>query len=195
MITISPLRLEDINAVAKLHATELRYSFNSRIGPAHLACIYRVMLTQTDTFVGVAMDAGVPVGLVSGALDVRTMRPAILRSLGMRGKLRMMLGLLRNPSAVFALLEELKSRPPVKAGSQEVNACLTTIAVASSHRRMGLAARLVTALEDFFRARGASHYWLDTIAENTGARSFYRKRGFVELGIHGKTVVFLKHIG
>ena len=77
---------------------------------------------------------------------------------------------------------------------QEVNACLTTIAVASSHRRMGLAARLVTSLEDFFRARGVSHYWLDTITENAGARSFYQKQGFIEVATHGKTVVFLKQL-
>lgn len=193
-ITISPLRAEDIDAVARLHATELQYSFNSQIGPKHLACVYRAMLSQPDSLVGVAMDAGVPVGIISGSMDARTLKPLILRSLGLRGKLRMIGGLLFKPSAFFTLLEEIKSRPAVKAGNQDVNACLTTIAVASSHRRMGLAARLVTTLEDFFRVRGVSHYWLDTITENAGARSFYQKQGFVEVAIYGKTVVLLKNL-
>jgi ribosomal protein S18 acetylase RimI-like enzyme len=191
-ITISPLRAEDIKAAAKLHAAELPYSFNSKLGAKHLACIYRAMLEQPDSYVGVAMDAGVPVGVVSGTLDVRTLKPAILQSLGLRGKLSMIAGLLCQPSAGFTLLEEMRSRPPVKANGLEVNACLTAIAVASSHRRMGLAARLVASLEDFFRAREASHYWLDTIVENTGARAFYQRLGFTEIARQGRTVVLLK---
>lgn len=193
-ITISPLRAEDIEAVAKLHAAELPYSFNSKLGAKHLACIYRAMLAQPDSYVGVAMDAGVPVGVVSGTLDVRALKPAILHSLGLCGKLRMIGRLLCNLSAGFTLLEEMKSRPPVKTDGLEVNACLTAIAVASSHRRMGLAARLVAALEDFLRARGASHYWLDTIVENSGARSFYQTQGFVELTKLGQTVILLKQL-
>jgi ribosomal protein S18 acetylase RimI-like enzyme len=193
-ITISPLRAEDIEAVAKLHATELPYSFNSKIGAKHLARVYRAMLEQPHSYVGVAIDAGVPLGVVSGTLDVSALRPAILHSLGLRGKLRMLGGLLCQPSAGFTLLEEMKSRPPVKAGDQEVNACLTAIAVATSHRRVGLAARLVASLEDFFRAHGANYYWLDTIVDNSGARTFYQKQGFMELATHGKTVVFIKQL-
>lgn len=193
-ITISPLRAQDIEAVAKLHATELPYSFNSKIGPEHLSCIYQAMLKQPDSYVGVAIDAGAPVGVVSGTLDTRTLKRAILNSLGWQGKLRMIGGLLCQPSAGLALLEEMKSRPPVKAGGQEVNACLTAIAVATSHRRMGLAVRLVTSLEEFFRSRKASHYWLDTIIENTGARAFYQRQGFTEIVTHGRTVVLLKQL-
>ena len=193
-ITISPLRAEDIEAVARLHAAELPYSFNSKLGGKHLVCIYRAMLEQPDSYVGVAMDAGIPVGVVSGTLDARKLKPAILRSLGLRGQLRMIARLLRKPSAGFTLLEEMKSRPPVKADGLEVNACLTAIAVASSHRRMGLAARLVASLEDFFRAHAASHYWLDTIVEDAGARAFYQRLGFTEIATHGRTVVLLKRL-
>jgi ribosomal protein S18 acetylase RimI-like enzyme len=193
-ITISPLRAEDIPAVANLHAAELRYSFNSKMGAKHLACIYRAMSAIPDCFIGVAAEAGVPVGVVSGTLDVRLLKPAILQSLGWRGKLRMIGGLLRQPSAVLTLLEEMKSRPPVKVGDREVNACLTAIAVEASHRRKGLASQLVTALDEFFRARGVSHYWLDTISENTGARSFYQKLGFTEVTQLGQTVVLRKQL-
>jgi len=193
-ITISPLRPEDILAVANLHAAELQYSFNSKLGVKHLARIYRAMTAFPDSFVGVALDDGVPVGVVSGTLDVATLKRAIIRSLGWRGKLRMVGGLLLKPSAIFALLGEMKPRPPVRVGEQEVSACLTAIAVAASHRRKGLASQLVTALEDFFRTRGISHYWLDTVTENSGARSFYKKLGFSEVAQLGHTVVLLKHL-
>ncbi len=58
-------------AVAELHATELRYSFNSKLGAKHLASIYRAMSAIPDCFIGVALDAGVPVGVVSGTFDVK----------------------------------------------------------------------------------------------------------------------------
>lgn len=193
-INILPLRAEQIEAVANLHAAELRYSFNSRLGPAHLARIYRAMISQSDCFVGVALDGDKPVGVVSVTLDVRKLKPAILESLGLSGKIKMLCGLVLHPSAICSLLEEMKSRPQVEVEGQPVNACLTAIAVASTHRRMGLAAKLVSALEEFFRARGAKNYWLDTNVENKGARDFYCKQGFVEHGIHGKTVVLLKEI-
>jgi ribosomal protein S18 acetylase RimI-like enzyme len=193
-ITISPLREEDIPTVAKLHAAELQYSFNSRLGPQHLASVYRAMAKIPDCYIGVALDNNVPVGVVSGAVNVKKVKPAVLRSLGLQGYLRLAGRLLITPSAFAALLSESKSRPPVIAEGKEIDACLTAIAVAASHRRKGLASQLVTALEDFFRARGVSHYWLDTVLENTGARSFYQSIGFTEVMEVGKTVVLLKRL-
>jgi len=193
-IPIAPLREPDILAVAKLHHAELPYSFNSQLSVAHLARIYRIMCALPDCFVGVATDAGVPVGVVSGTRDVRGLKPAILKGLGWHGKLAMIGGLLRKPSAVFTLLEEMKSRPPIKSGEKPVNACLTTIAVVSSHRRQGLATHLVSALEGFFRSGEVTHYWLDTIVENSSALAFYRKQGFAEVFVTSRTVVLLKEL-
>jgi len=193
-ISISPLRNEDIQVVARLHAAELRYSFNSQLGPAHLSEIYRAMLGSPGSYVGVAWDGDIPAGIVSGTLDTQALKQTVLRSLGFSGKLRMAGRLLFKPKAVFALVEEMKSRPPVKIGAREVKACLTAIAVASSYRRMGLAAKLTGALEDFFRTNGVTHYWLETISENSSAREFYRKQGFTEVATHGKVVVLVKPV-
>ena len=181
--------------MARLHAAELRYSFNSQLGAAHLAEIYRAMLRSSDSYVGVAWDGNIPAGVVSGTLDTQALKKSVLQSLGFTGKLRMAGRLLFKPRAVFALVEEMKSRPPVQIGGHEVKSCLTAIAVASSHRRMGLAAKLAGALEDFFRTNGVTHYWLETIVENSSARAFYRKQGFEEAATHGRVIVFMKRIG
>jgi ribosomal protein S18 acetylase RimI-like enzyme len=194
MISIAPLRAEDVDAVARLHAAELRYSFNSQLGAAHLAEIYRALLGSPGSYVGVAWDGNIPAGVVSGTLDTNMLKQAVLGSLGFGGKLRMAGRLMLRPTAVFALIEELKSRPPVRIGKREVKACLTAIAVASSHRRMGLAAKLTNALEDFFRANGVSDYWLETISENSSARAFYVKQGLTEVLTHGQVVVFVKQL-
>lgn len=190
-VTISPLRTEAVPAVAKLHASELRYSFNSMLGAKHLAGIYRTMSALPYCFVGVALEAGVPVGIVSGTLDERLLKSAVLRSMSWRG---MIGGLLCRPSAGFALLKEMKPCPSVQAGDRVVTASLTAIAVATSHRREGLASQLVAALEEFFRGQGVTHYRLDTIAKNTGARGFYRKLGFVEAVQSGQTIILLKQL-
>lgn len=180
--------------MASLHVAELQYSFNSKIGPEHLARVYRAMSKIPDCYIGVALENNVPIGVVSGALNVKKLKPAVLRSLGWRGCFRLAARLLTTPSAFGALLSESKSRPPVIAEGKEIDACLTAIAVAATHRRKGLASELVRALEEFFRARKVSHYWLDTVLENTGARSFYKKLGFVEVMEVGKTVVLLKQL-
>jgi len=193
-ISISPLRAGDIEAVARLHAAELRYSFNSQLGPAHLAEIYRAMLGDPGSYVGVAWDGNIPAGVVSGTLDSHALKQAVLRAFGLGGKVRMAGRLLLHPRAVLALVEGMKSRPPVKVAEQEVKACLTAIAVAASHRRMGLAAKLTNALEEFFRTNKVRYYWLETILENERARAFYRKQGFDELAAQGRIVVLTKHI-
>jgi len=183
-----------VEAVARLHAAELRYSSNSQLGAPHLAKIYRAMLGAPGNYVGVAWDGNTPAGVVSGTLDPDALKHAVLRTLGFGGKLNMLGKLLLRPKAINALIEETKSRPVVRVQEREVRACLTAIAVASSHRRMGLAAKLTITLENFFRANGVDYYWLETILENSGARWFYLKQGFREIGTHGRVVVFVKKI-
>ena len=193
-ISILPLRAEDVNLVAALHETELRYSFNSQLGSAHLAEIYRAMLASPGSYVGVAWDGNVPAGVVSGTLDSKALKQNILRTLGVIGRLRILWRLVLRPRALITFFAEMKPRPTVRIGDLPVRACLTTIAVASTHRRMGVAAKLAEALEIFFRTAGVAGYWLETIRGNSGALAFCRKQGFVEVETIGQTVVMLKRL-
>jgi ribosomal protein S18 acetylase RimI-like enzyme len=142
--------------------------------------------------VGVARDGKILAGVVSGTLDTRALKKKALRALGFGGAVRMAGRTLIKPGALLAMVHEMKSRPPTKIGDQEVKACLTAIAVASSHRRMGLATKLTRALEEFFRAKGVKYYWLETVVENSGARAFYLEQGFEEMASHGGVVRFMK---
>ena len=49
-----------------------------------------------------------------------------------------------------------------------------------SHRRRGLATRVVEALGDWARARGASHAYLQVAAPNTVAIASYERLGFAD---------------
>ena len=58
---------------------------------------------------------------------------------------------------------------------------LQRIAVAASHRRTGLASRLLGDLQSAARARGANRMLLEVSAANEGALAFYAAHGFVEI--------------
>ena len=56
--------------------------------------------------------------------------------------------------------------------------------VDSQHHGRGMAARLMTAVDDAARARGARTLWLGVWEKNHRARAYYRKAGFVDIGSH-----------
>jgi GNAT superfamily N-acetyltransferase len=56
--------------------------------------------------------------------------------------------------------------------------------VDSSHHGRGLAARLMAAVDDAARQRGAKTLWLGVWEKNYRARAYYRKAGFLDIGSH-----------
>lgn len=58
---------------------------------------------------------------------------------------------------------------------------LQRIAVATAHRRTGVATSLLEEAADLARAEGADRLLLEVREDNAGAIAFYRARGFVEI--------------
>lgn len=56
-----------------------------------------------------------------------------------------------------------------------------TIDVASRYRRMGVGLKLLEAIEEDFRKRGAEACFLEVRFNNLAARELYRKNGYTEL--------------
>jgi diamine N-acetyltransferase len=56
--------------------------------------------------------------------------------------------------------------------------------VDSSQHGRGLAARLMAAVDEAARARGAKTLWLGVWEKNHRARAYYRKAGFIDIGSH-----------
>lgn len=57
---------------------------------------------------------------------------------------------------------------------------VTAVEVAPSHRRRGLATRLLGALATWGRGRGATDAYLQVALDNEVARTMYRRAGFVD---------------
>ncbi|MBV8659635.1 MAG: ribosomal protein S18-alanine N-acetyltransferase [Burkholderiales bacterium] len=62
-------------------------------------------------------------------------------------------------------------------------ASLLTIGVRPDHQRQGLGRRLVEAVFDHAAAHGAAVLFLEVRQSNKGARTLYRRMGFVETGV------------
>lgn len=60
---------------------------------------------------------------------------------------------------------------------------IVNLLVASSHRRAGLASRLVDGLRTEVVEMGARHFTLEVRTKNDAARSLYAKLGFAPVGI------------
>ena len=57
---------------------------------------------------------------------------------------------------------------------------VTALTVAEGHRRRGLATAVMAALQDWAAERGAHSVYLQVTADNTVARTLYRRAGFIE---------------
>lgn len=56
--------------------------------------------------------------------------------------------------------------------------------VDSAHHGHGIASRLMAAVDEAARARGAQTLWLGVWEKNHRARAYYRKAGFIDIGSH-----------
>jgi ribosomal protein S18 acetylase RimI-like enzyme len=63
------------------------------------------------------------------------------------------------------------------------SAYIEELAVAGGHRRVGIGRRLVGAVEEWGSSRGCELVMLDTGTRNVGARRFYDRIGFREIGV------------
>jgi ribosomal-protein-alanine N-acetyltransferase len=59
---------------------------------------------------------------------------------------------------------------------------LLTLATDPDHRRQGIAAAILSALEDAVTLRGARRLFLEVAADNAAARALYAKAGYLETG-------------
>ncbi len=186
---------ELLQDVVAIHREGLGYTVNSRLGFPHLAFLYQQMSRDRESYVGVAVAAGKPTGIVSGTLDEDRLKSRILRSMRPAGVLRLLLRLAVRPGLVVQWLQSLIIALPVYDHGMEVGAVLTALAVAPDAQGRGTGRQLVNALEGFFRANEVATYRLDTVATNHRARKFYHDLGFAEVARRAGSVILVRAVG
>ena len=86
-------------------------------------------------------------------------------------------------TGAFVAYSQLRDgAPPVESGPAPIE--LWRFYVTAALHGRGIAQRLMAAVMDAARARGAVTLWLGVWEHNVRAQKFYRKFGFVDIGAH-----------
>ncbi len=189
-LRVTDLDRSRVPEAARLHCRAFATSPSGRLGPYYVEALFRWFLGYDGAVVLAAEDlGGTLVGYAFGARAAYGER--------LRDDLRTTVAgaLLRRPWALCdkVLLETMagyvrqlrKRRAPAGAGPQAPASVsphswsLVAIAVAPSHRRSGVARRLLAEFEDRSREMGATELRLTVTLDNLAARRFYERAAWV----------------
>jgi ribosomal protein S18 acetylase RimI-like enzyme len=193
-IEVEAFRSRFLDDVVRIHLEGLGYTLNSRLGLEHLRFLYQIMGEDKTCYVGVALDGGVPMGVVSGTLDADRLKSRVLKSMTMSQVLGIARAFARRPGLVIEWAKEAIIGSSLQYHGEQIVATLTTLAVGPQFRHRGAGRALTSALEGFFAARGVLHYRLETLVRNKEARAFYGSLGFKEAGRRAGSCVLVKKV-
>jgi ribosomal protein S18 acetylase RimI-like enzyme len=194
VVEVQALSSKYLDDIIRIHLDGLGYTLNSRLGPKHLAFLYQTMARDRLCYVGVALAAGVPVGVVSGTLDANRLRSRVLRSMTVMQCLGVARAFMLGPGLWVEWLKESIIGSSLWYEGGRVVATLTTLVVDSRFRGRGAGRQLVKALESFFVAHNVLDYRLETLLHNETARDFYTSLGFKEADRRAGSYVLVKRV-
>jgi ribosomal protein S18 acetylase RimI-like enzyme len=178
---ITPLRLEHVDRVARLHCETLN-GLLTRLGVPAASAFYRGC-TRSDIAVGLVDVAdGVLRGFVVGSVHPDRLNGDVLRRNPFDTLVSVATGVVTNPSSLTLLLENV--RRPEEALYDRQAPSLVYLAVAPEARRAGVGRTLVDAFSERMRAAGAGHYDLSVDEDNASAIAFYERLGFKPIGTY-----------
>jgi ribosomal protein S18 acetylase RimI-like enzyme len=192
--SLQPITESVIDSVIALHRKNLYYSTNSRLGASHLSYLYQVMQKDVTCLVVAAVSNEEVLGVVSATLDPGKFTRRLFGNLSARRWAAVLFHLVSQPGIWLEWLESHNTSRPVQYQGREIRPCLTTIVVSQAACRRGVGRALVSAVDEFVLRNGGSAYHLDTRADNSGARAFYKKLGFIEVEERGRDVIFVRQL-
>jgi GNAT superfamily N-acetyltransferase len=181
----------DLDFVTSLHRDEFPTNVVTRFGTALLRGYYTSFVASPHAVAYVAEVNGQVVGYLVGIVRLGRHRRRLLRrhaillapaaALGAIARPRLAVALVRARLARRAAGRRAEVRDPEAGGAhtEPFVAVLSHVAVARSHRGLGLGAALVEKFEQEAMATGVTRLCLAT-TEESGARGFYERRGWVQ---------------
>ncbi len=173
--------LEDVRAVAALHAGRISEGFLVTLGPAFLRRLYRRVILSHRSFLLVTDDAGSVCGFIAVAEHTGALYREYLLRDGAAAALTAARGMARSPRSVLETL-----RYGLRAGGAEGNdggaAEILATAVAADHAGRGIGTRLVRAAVDELGRRGVASARVVTAVGNEAAVHAYERGGFRSRG-------------
>lgn len=190
-----PLRREDLDFCAALHANALDHGFFVSLGPGFLRAYYASFLDSPHAVALAATVAGQPVGSLVGILRNRAHVRWLVRNRGLTLALNAAAGMTLHPAAALRFIRTRlcryasfwrrhRRRDGRAAQSSEGDvAVLSHIAVVPGARGIGVGKVLVREFEARARRSGAARGVLTTLEESAGAGDFYALLGWTRSDI------------
>lgn len=187
---------DDLDFCATLHAETLPHGFFAELGHRFLRAYLATFVASPHAVALLRTAQDTPVGMVVGMLRPpaharwvlrhRGLRLAFLGGMALAVRPRLALRFARTRIARYRRAWGRRSAAPSPdpAGQPAV---LSHVAVAPGAQGAGLGAQLVDAFVDAARAAGSQRVVLVTLAGESGAAGFYRRRGWVESGRRGSS--------
>lgn len=183
-LTLRFATLDDVDAVAALHASRIAEGFLVTLGPAFLRRLYRRVVLSSQSFVLVADDAREVRGFIAVAESTHALYREFLLRDGLAAGVAAARGIARAPRSVWETL-----RYGLRAGgngeaSAEAGAPAEVLAtgVAAEHARRGIGARLIRAAVEEMERRGVVSARVLTAVGNVAAVRAYERGGFRSAG-------------
>jgi ribosomal protein S18 acetylase RimI-like enzyme len=168
--------LQDVHAVAALHANRISEGFLVTLGPAFLRRLYRRVILSHRAFLLVADDAGVVCGFVAVAENTRALYLEYVLRDGVAASIAAARGISRAPRSVLETLRYgLGSRTHADGA---VGAEILATGVAADHAGRGIGSRLVRAAVAELERRGVASARVVTAVGNDAAVHAYERGGF-----------------
>jgi ribosomal protein S18 acetylase RimI-like enzyme len=172
--------LEDVPAIAALHATRISEGFLVTLGPAFLRRLYRRVAFSRRAFLLVADDAGAVCGFIAVAENTRALYVEYLLHDGIAAAVAASRGIARAPRSVLETL-----RYGLRAGNDADGGAAAEIlatGVAADHSGRGIGSRLVRAAVEELERRGVASARVVTAVGNEAAVHAYERGGFRSQG-------------
>ena len=193
-VDVDQLSPQDLDAVTLTHLHAFQGYMNTKLGAGYLQRFYRWFLEQPDSICLRATVDGHFAGFVVGAPTAdgsrrnRYLLSTVARSLLLR------------PHVWFdkriraAVLGRLRQQSSPQTVSSHTGFALVSIAVAPSHRRLGVAAALLEVFERHAKERGHSLLELSVYDHNQGAIRLYEQAGWLRITQSASLVAYEKRI-
>lgn len=187
-------RAKDIPEIVTLHRSTMSYSINSRLGINHLSYIYQRTISHPGSLVKIARFNHRLVGVVSATLSVSHLKDWLKSEISISEWMKYLKEISAHPTLWAPLLQSITTNGPIHWRGETVDACLTALTTAPDARHAGIGRLLVLEVDNFMSHQNQKMYWLDTLTTNVGARAFYTRLGFINMGNRGQCTIFLRRL-
>ena len=175
-VTLRFATLEDVSAVAALHATRISEGFLVTLGPAFLRRLYRRVVLSHRSFLLVADDTRAVCGFIAVAERTSDLYREFLVRDGVAASIAAARGLVRAPRSAFETLRYGWRGGGSGSGGSGAEILATGVAAGCAGR--GIGARLVRAATEELERRGVGSARVVTAVGNVAAVRAYERGGF-----------------